>query len=124
MRIIIFCVLMGLSSAAHAQVAAVVEVTSKKIKVYERGDGGKVIKELAGDAIQVPAAQLSNASKYGLIQVDLRDKSAPDVPIVGWILKRSVKVDTRRALDVNSNCGKSLGTGSSVARGTKGLGGC
>ena len=124
MRFAIFFTILFCPMIALGQVAAVTEIRSSKVTVYQNHDGGAKLAVIPRGDVQLPAAQLSNLSEFGLIQVELRMKDAAKEPIVGWILHSSVKTDASVSVDVISPCGKSLATGTFVSRGTRGLGGC
>ncbi|MGY8959395.1 MAG: hypothetical protein ACKVKG_07665 [Alphaproteobacteria bacterium] len=124
MKIFTFFVAFFLPYTAIAQVAAVIDIFSDPVIVYEKHDGGPVKKKLSKSEIKLPAAQLSKPSKVGLIMVEFRLKGDSEKPLIGWVRRRSVKVDKLLKVDL-SPCAKSLSRTVVVKRSTRALGeGC
>lgn len=125
MRVLILVALVMFPFVVSAQVAAIIEINSSRITVYKNHDYGPEVGSFKTNEIKLPAAQLSNPSDFGLIQVELRFNDSSKTPVVGWIKRGSVEVDTKMDVDVISDCGKkSLAAGGSNAHGTRALGGC
>ena len=124
MKFFTFFVVFFLPYAAFAQVAAVIDIFSDPVIIYEKHDGGPVKIKLAKSVIKLPAAQLSKPSKVGLVMVEFRQKSESDKSIIGWVRRRSIKVDKLLKVDLTP-CAKSLSSKIVVKRSTRALGeGC
>lgn len=120
-RCVVFAVLTVFAIQANA--ANVVKIYSAEITLFQDHKGKKFLKKWKRKAVSLPAAVTSNVSPSGFIQVKIVPLAAPGKPVIGWVRKRSVKLDKRKSIDIN--CQKSDRREKTVTRGRRGLGeGC
>lgn len=124
MRLLV--VLLSLSfiagSVSAQEVAAVISFNTDVIKIYDSREGDNSEVSHSVKKFLLPAAQMSSESDYGMILVDLRFKDDPDKGVRGWVQAEDIEVDTRRAIDVKSDCARSLASGTTSRSSTRGLG--
>lgn len=122
---ILLCVSLIVVGNAHA--GAITKFYGSKIKVYKDHRGTKHLKDLKKSEVDTPAAQLSKESPGGYIQIAIPFKDKSKKPVVGWVRKRQLKIDSNRTINVGS-C-KSISVAKNTAamqtHGSRGLGdGC
>jgi hypothetical protein len=116
---LVLCILLLVTGSAHA--AGVVAVYGAKITVYKDHKGSGKLATLNRADLALPVPVVSFESEYGLIQVEFRFKGDARAPLIGWVRKRSVKLDERVEINV-SQCASPSRNQVVVTRGTRGLG--
>ena len=114
-------VLAGLVLCGQAEAEAVVKLYGSKITVYRNHDGGEVLTKLKRSQVILPAQVTSHVSPRGLLQVQFRFKDDPGKSLIGWVRKRSIKLDSRAKVDIGG-CSAANARSVTVRRGTRGLG--
>lgn len=116
-------VCVGLVVSGAVKAAAVVEIYSPQITVYKDHKGSPPRLKVKRAEVVLPAAKTSNASRYGLIQVEFRFKDGSRKPLIGWVKKRAVRLDEKVDIDIDmSGCRSPSRNAAVVTRGVRGLG--
>jgi hypothetical protein len=115
------CALGGTALGGTAQADAVVKLYGSKITVYRDHNGREILRKLKRSRVILPAQVTSRESSRGLVQAQFRFKDGAEKTLIGWVRKRSIKLDSRAEIDIGG-CSAAKAGAITVRRGTRGLG--